>query len=459
MRHQSDYSSADSVDYVELRGGRYRVIEPIGQGGMAIVYRAVDTQLNVDRAIKVLQQPEDDLHRRRFLNEARAMARLDHPNIVQVFDVGEEDEVLYMVMELLTGGSMDQILKHEGPIDPVTAERWSAQLLDALAAAHDAGIVHRDIKPHNVLITADGDPKLSDFGIARFEDLDLTRTGTAVGSPAYMAPEQHLDASTVDARADIFSMGSLMYAAFTGSRPYGLHQESLNGSRLQSVPEHIRPIIWQATRYRSEDRFSSAQDMLHALTAPPPDATPAPPNDTARKGIAILFGALSATIMVGVVTLLVNPQPRPAPVVQTITRRPTRMPAIVIRSTPPQTSSTETSSTETSSTGTSSRQAKDLGQPSESVPLEVAPPLAESLNETKPAETVQAYINSVPPARLTIDGRAMGRTGWQGALTEGRHRVVMLREDGTVHRRTLIVGADEIRYCWDFRSEAPCRRR
>jgi serine/threonine protein kinase len=169
----------------ELLGGRYRLIEPLGEGGMATIYRAHDEQLGRDVAVKVLR-PEygrDSAFVARFRQEAQAAASLNHPNVVNVFDYGTDRGVPFIVMELIDGGDLQSLIREEAPLPPIAAAEIARQIADALAAAHARGIVHRDIKPSNVLLASGGRVKVVDFGIARaFSEAQLTLPGTTLGS-------------------------------------------------------------------------------------------------------------------------------------------------------------------------------------------------------------------------------------------------------------------------------------
>jgi len=206
--------------------GRYHILEQLGEGGMAIVYKAYDTRLETDVAVKVIRTENilpSVLERslKRFEREAKALARLTHPNIVKVTDFGEHEGRPYLVMEYLPGGTLKQRLGK--PIPWTEAIPILLPIARALDFAHRQNMIHRDVKPSNILITADGEPMLTDFGIAKILDddatQDLTGTSAAVGTPEYMAPEQAI-AKTVDHRADIYSLGVVLYEMLTGRKPF-----------------------------------------------------------------------------------------------------------------------------------------------------------------------------------------------------------------------------------------------
>lgn len=254
-----------------LLAGRYRLGERIGKGGAASVYRARDERLGVDCAVKILSAHREGLRaslRRRLLAEARIMAKLRHPHVLAVTDVGEHGGRDFVVMALADGGSLADVLKSEGPLAPARAVEVGLQLLSALEAAHGAGVVHRDVKPQNLLLTADGRVQLADFGIALIQDAESqrrTRTGVAMGSMAFMAPEQRMDAARVTVAADVYAVGSTLYTLLTNRSPMDLFVADEGSARWEAVPSALLPILFQATRYDAEARFASAAEMAIAL--------------------------------------------------------------------------------------------------------------------------------------------------------------------------------------------------
>ncbi|MEV7771487.1 serine/threonine-protein kinase [Kitasatospora sp. NPDC086791] len=211
----------------DVLDGRYELAEKLGQGGFGVVWRARDTRMRRPVAVKVIGHHGGDQAKAalRFVREACAAGNLSHPHIVTVHDLGQcevgDREVTFLVMELLTGRTLTEVLG-EGLPEPALSLRWGRQISDALAAAHDAGMVHRDIKPDNVMITDAGHLKVLDFGIAQLDTGagGLTTTGTIVGSPAYMAPERWTG-GRVDGRADLYALGCVLVELFTGARPFG----------------------------------------------------------------------------------------------------------------------------------------------------------------------------------------------------------------------------------------------
>ncbi|MCB9793863.1 MAG: protein kinase [Alphaproteobacteria bacterium] len=261
-----------------LSDGRYSLAEVLGEGGMATVYRAYDERLQVWRALKLLSQElsDDPSLRERFLTEARAMARLSHPHIVAVHDVRPEGSRPFIVMEWVGGGDLEAHVRAHGALPPRQAVEVLVAVLDALEAAHEAGVIHRDIKPQNVLISEKGQPKVADFGVARVAGAaKLTRTGSSMGTWAYMAPEQRA-AGPIDHRVDIYAVGATLYLVLTGEVPVDLFASGLDASLLEGVPEALRGVVRKACAYRPEDRFGTAEEMQAALLALQAELPPLP---------------------------------------------------------------------------------------------------------------------------------------------------------------------------------------
>ena len=255
--------------------GRYRLDTILGEGGMASVWLAWDTRLRTKRAIKIAS-PEVVKHREasgRFLIEARTMADLHHPHIVTVHDVDEFEGRPFMVMEWLDGGTFLSHLAAFGRMPARQAVEVIVQMLDALKLAHGKGIVHRDIKPGNILISSDGVAKLTDFGIAQVTPDDRafrTKTMHALGTSGYMPPEQAMDARGVDHRADIYAIGVTLWTLLTGYRPPGptlVFDLDRDPRLVENIPEALQMVIRIACSYRREDRFESVLPMIAELAA------------------------------------------------------------------------------------------------------------------------------------------------------------------------------------------------
>ena len=207
--------SPQPVQRGTLLGGRFELLRELGVGGTASVWEVEDAELGVRRAVKILNAGRPQRRqalRKRLRAEARAMARLAHPNVLTIYDVASTDELDFVIMDLAEGGSLSEWLERTGPMEPRTALSFTVQVLSALAAAHAAGMVHRDVKPQNVLLNSRGTALLADFGIALLtEDQHrTTRTGVAMGSLSFMPPEQRLDARSVSASADVYATGAML---------------------------------------------------------------------------------------------------------------------------------------------------------------------------------------------------------------------------------------------------------
>ncbi|WHX47540.1 Stk1 family PASTA domain-containing Ser/Thr kinase [Paenibacillus woosongensis] len=257
-------------------GGRYQIIERIGGGGMALVYKAHDVLLNRNVAIKVLRQQfvNDEEFIRRFRREAQSAASLSHPNVVSVYDVGQEDDIHYIVMEYVEGQNLNEIIKERAPLQVDEAIRIASQIADALDHAHHNQIIHRDIKPHNILIGRNGRVKVTDFGIARaVTSTTITQTGSVVGSVHYFSPE-HAKGVATGEKSDLYSLGIVLYQMLTGRLPFlGESPISVALKHLQEhfeeprsvnpmIPQSVENIILKSMRKNPGERYQSAKEML-----------------------------------------------------------------------------------------------------------------------------------------------------------------------------------------------------
>ncbi len=268
----------------ELIDGRYKLIKPIGQGGMAAVYLVWDQRLRAWRALKILlaEHARDPALRKRFEAEAQAMARLEHVNVVRVYDVALDGDLPYISMELVEGGSLDLWIKRNGAMPARLATEAILQVCDGIAAAHDEGIVHRDVKPHNILVDRKGMCKVTDFGIARMEDDgNLTLTGTVMGTLGFMAPEQRMDTKLVDARADVYSIGATLFSLLTGRKKVGdLFAAEEHELVDLGIARTVAPILLKATRYKREQRYDTVMELAQALWETLPGLPEHPPGIT-----------------------------------------------------------------------------------------------------------------------------------------------------------------------------------
>jgi non-specific serine/threonine protein kinase len=266
----------------KIFAGRYKIIQQIGRGGMADVYLARDLILDGEEvAVKVLRTnyQTDPIAVARFQREAKAMADLDHPNIVRITDIGEEDGQQYLAMEYVAGLDLKRYIKENAPLSNEEAVRLMGQILLAMRLAHTQGIIHRDLKPQNVLLTADGNAKVSDFGIAvAFAETSLTQTNSMLGSVHYLSPEQ-ARGSKATIQSDIYAMGIIFYEMLTGHIPYDgdsavtialqHFQKPLPSIREENknVPQALENIVIKATAKKLSDRYKSVAEMYVDLSS------------------------------------------------------------------------------------------------------------------------------------------------------------------------------------------------
>ena len=256
--------------------GRYEIKEIIGVGGMAVVYKAYDNQENRIVAVKILKEEfiSNEEFVRRFKNESKAIAMLSHPNIVKVYDVSFGDLIQYIVMEYIDGITLKEYIEHEGSLRWKDAVHFTIQILKGLQHAHDKGIVHRDVKPQNIMVLPDGTIKVTDFGIARFARSEQrTITDKAIGSVHYISPEQARGERT-DEKTDIYSVGVILYEMLTGQLPFQAESAvSVAIMQLQrepqlpteingSIPLGLEQITMHAMQKTPERRYQSAAEML-----------------------------------------------------------------------------------------------------------------------------------------------------------------------------------------------------
>ncbi len=265
----------------KVLAGRYELFEKIGEGGMSVVYKAKDKLLNRYIAIKVLK-PEfikDQKFIESFRRESQAAASLSHPNIVNIFDVGQEGNIHYIVMELVEGRTLSDMIREEGPLPYPKVIELTKQIAAALSVAHKNQIIHRDVKPHNVLITSSGTAKITDFGIAKAVNSSTivdTTGGGIMGSVHYFSPEQ-ARGGYVDEKSDIYSLGIVMYEMLTGRVPFDgdnpvnialmhINSEMVPPSKLVSgIPPALEKIVLKATDKYQTNRFASADELIKAL--------------------------------------------------------------------------------------------------------------------------------------------------------------------------------------------------
>jgi eukaryotic-like serine/threonine-protein kinase len=302
-----------------IAGGRYRLERPLGHGGMASVFLARDTELDRAVALKLLAENlgGDESVRRRFVREARLAARLSHPNVVSVFDAGEDDGRPYIVMEYVDGENLAELLARRGRVPPDEARGLALQAAQGLAHAHAAGLVHRDVKPQNLILGGDGTLKIADFGIARAaETTALTQAGTVLGTAAYLSPEQALGEEVTPA-TDVYSLGVVLYELLTGRPPFQVETLDDLAQRpdlevvpvrelAPEVPRDLEDVVMHCLArnpaYRPRDGSALAAELANDEPAPtrPLPVTPKRSLDRRSAWIAVAGLLVLAAVALGV---------------------------------------------------------------------------------------------------------------------------------------------------------------
>src|SRR5665648_156735 len=271
-------SSAGSFSLIDrVLDGRYRVLSHLADGGMATVYVAMDQRLDREVALKVMRADlaKDESFVRRFRREARSAAKLSHPNVVAVYDQGEDDGHVFLAMELVNGLTLRQVMQSEGPLTPRAALDIIDPVLQAIGAAHNAGLIHRDVKPENVILRDDGTVKVADFGLARAiaATTSTDQTGLLLGTVAYLSPEQ-VERGIADARSDVYATGLLLFEMLTGSKAFigdspihvayqHVHSEvPLPSSRINTVPAVLDHLVARASARDPDKRPRDANGLL-----------------------------------------------------------------------------------------------------------------------------------------------------------------------------------------------------
>lgn len=308
-----------------MKIGRYEILDEVGQGAMGTVYRARDPLIERTVAIKTvsiaqLQQEGADAESR-FLREAQSAGRLSHPNIVTIYDVGETDGLAYIAMEYLSGTTLRDVM-NKGPIPLDLALDTATQMAEALAFAHEHGVIHRDIKPANVVITGQrGRVKLTDFGIAHLVNSDRTQTGQMLGSPRYMSPEQAMGRE-IDGRSDIFSLGAVLYEMLTGRYAFDgsslpaivyrvIHETSVPATSLRpQLPAAMASLLARMLDKNPQMRPDARAlvNALHALVPATPQVPAPPPSNRIPRLLAMLaFGTpVAVFLLIGVGIIVIQ---------------------------------------------------------------------------------------------------------------------------------------------------------
>jgi len=250
-----------TFDPPEIIDDRYLIGKLVGSGSSGSVFLVRERESGSRFAIKIRQARDSD-QPVRFIAEARAMARLRHPRLVHVVDSGQQGDLYWFTMPYFENGSLRERIRSTGAASPARALEWTFEILEGLAAVHEADLVHRDVKPHNVLLDEEDHVMLTDFGLVRHVSGGVpyrTRTDQSMGTPNYRAPEQAADAARVDRRADIYGVGANLYFLLTGRRPGFLYMVDEDDAVMASVHESLRPFVLRCMAYEPADRFDDAR--------------------------------------------------------------------------------------------------------------------------------------------------------------------------------------------------------
>ena len=324
--------------------GRYRVVKELGKGAMGIVYKAFDPQIDREVALKILRKDRltDDEFARRFFKEAKAIGRLSHPNIVTVYDVGQDHGTIYIAMEFLEGRPLDEAIKKDG-LKITDIGSIGVQIAEALDYAHKKGVIHRDIKPSNIILNSAGRIKITDFGVAQIEDLltlHQTQAGAIIGTPVYMPPEQ-VNGQPVDGRSDLYALGVILYELLTGAKPFtGENFAAIFASVINHTPDEPVKIVSDISKFQSDlimksiskepdRRFQTGREMAEALKSTFTESQAAESSlknsDKQRSHLTgvFLIAALAAAVIIGGLYYYLNvryqkPEPEPEPVVNIV---------------------------------------------------------------------------------------------------------------------------------------------
>ena len=431
--------------------GRYQIIKEVGRGSMGVVYEARDPHIDRVVAVKVLRQDRmsTEAFVKRFFKEAKVIGRLSHPNIVAIYDAGEEEGNVYIAMEFLTGTSLAEIIQGK-PLNADEVVAFGIQIAEALDYAHQKGVVHRDIKPSNIVVQADGLIKITDFGIAHIDDssaTDQTQAGEILGTPSYMSPEQVLG-KPVDGRSDLFSLGVILYELCTGRRAFGGREKNLatifneiinvtpeEPSVVESlIPNKLSAIIMRTMQKEPIGRFQTGNELAEALKNCSSDSQPVevvlPLADKKKKFLSPVIMATGVVIVACAAMYILqskNPSPHSEPQ-KAVNGQPVSKPPALS----PQ--SGKGYPDQKSQDKKPSEQSLPLPTPSDKPPLKHtsetgAPQQQPPTSKTQPAaELVILKVKTTPQgANIYVDGERKGITPITLHVAKGTHLLRMSR--------------------------------
>jgi eukaryotic-like serine/threonine-protein kinase len=450
----------ETSDVTLQSSGKYRIKQVIGKGAMGVVYRGFDPNIERVVAIKRIQKSkfqDQDWHSiaQRFRREAQAAGRLHHPNIVTVHDYGEEDGDPYIVMEFVEGVNLGGYLQQKRSLSVDETLSIMGKLLNALAYSHSKGVIHRDIKPGNVFIMDNGEVKLSDFGIAKLEQSDLTQPGLVLGTPSYMSPEQ-IKGKEIDVRSDLFSAGVVFYEMLTGKRPfegdqiYAVMNNVLTLSPTDpcqlnpEIPSNLKSVIRKALEKNPDNRFQTADEFARALKDCGRDADtvalPAPSLSARRRMLMAVLACLAVAAIAGAGVWMGRQFVRPSP----LKSQPSGPGSGIVSGGVPMPSGAHPRQVEPVKKAASVPAAAPPGPASVARPG--GPPSAKTSSPTParpapgaPTEPRVSILTTPAGASVYINGKSYGITPVTIALRPDHYRLVLRKEGYQEIRDDLVI--------------------